>query len=330
MRSARESSNSIFSYLKTQVPTESKLTVRPTEVETETGAVVHAINGSGFPMLLIPIPDDSGVNLDWNNKSITVRYRRLNTRGAESLFLAIECLSPRLVTQFGLLADDILTSLDESKGNSALVATQVIDRWREMLKDTKGPLLGESQLAGLYGELIFLEQLTLHKGPAALTSWTGPQGNRHDFEFFDASVEVKTTTNHNNLVVAFHGLRQLEARDSLPLFVVAHQIERIPNGESVPQILQRLFDAGMNRLQLLQKLSLIGYDEADSGAYSGHEFSVLKSRNYDVGPEFPRITHETLFPSKYAEKITSIQYTVDLGNLPECLLNVDELTISKE
>ncbi|PYI65314.1 hypothetical protein CVV68_18590 [Arthrobacter livingstonensis] len=330
MSTPQESSYSIFAYLQSQLPAASKLTVRPTDIVTSDGAVAHAIDGNGFPTLLIPVSRDTNTNMDWHNKSITFRYRNLMVKGVETLFLALECKSERLLTQFGHLVDDVLSSVAEHPEDANTVTRMVVDRWREMLKDTKQPLLSEAQLAGLYGELLFLEQLSFHHGAGCLAAWTGPQGNRHDFELSNASFEVKTTANHNNLIVAFHGVRQLEATNDLPLYVVAHQIERILGADSVPELLQRLYDSGIDRLELLRRLAEVGYHETEVGHYSAYTFSVLATKTVLVDSEFPRITHETLTYGRFLEKISSLQYSVDLGQLEETLVPLEDLEMTGE
>lgn len=330
MTSSQESSTSIFAYLQSQLPAVAKLTVRPTDIVTIDGAVAHAVDGNGFPTLLVPVPMDTDTNMDWYNKSVTFRYRKLTVKGAETLFLALECKSDRLLTQFGLLVDDVLSSVKENPDDANIVTRMVVDRWREMLKDTKQPLLSESQLVGLYGELLFLEQLSFHHGAQSLDAWTGPQGNRHDFELGNASFEVKTTTNHNNLIVTFHGVRQLESTNALPLYVVAHQIELIPGAESIPELLQRLYDSGIDRLELLRKLAEVGYYETEAGHYSAYTFSGLATKTFLVDAEFPRITHETLTHGGFLEKISALQYSVDLGHLAETLVSLEDLEMTGE
>lgn len=325
MTQLKESSSSIFTYLRGQVPAPHKLTVRGTEVATPQGNVVHAIDGNGYPTLLIPVPSPAENSIDWQNRSVSFGYRNLPVAGKQQSFLALQCLSERVFPQFSLLADDILDAVAEKPNDADQVTRQTVGRWKEMLQDTKQRLLGEAQLAGLYGELLFLEQLAFHHGPWVIRAWTGPQGNRHDFEFANASFEVKTTTNHNNMVVAFHGVRQLETTADLPLFVIAYQVESAPQGESVPTLLQRIFEAGIDRLELLKLLEKVGYFEADSGHYSAYRFSALSAKTFAVNEDFPRITHETLSAPGILDRITAIQYSVDLGPIADTEFPLEQL-----
>jgi hypothetical protein len=317
MTELKESSSSIFSFLRGQVPAPRKLTVRNTEVSTLQGYVVHAIDGNGYPTLLVPVPSHAEDSIDWQNRSVSFGYRRLSVGGKQQSFLALQCLSDRVFPQFSLLADDILDALAEKPNEADSITRHTVSRWKEMLQDTKPRLLSEAQLAGLYGELLFLEQLAFHHGTWVTRAWTGPQGNRHDFEFGNASVEVKTTTNHNNMIVSFHGVRQLETTAEQPLYVVAYQVEPTPQGESIPTLLQRIFEAGIDRLEMLKLLEKVGYFESDAGHYAAHRFLALTAKTLAVDMEFPRITHETLPIPGILDRITAIQYSVDLGSIGE-------------
>lgn len=322
---AEESSGSIFGYLQGQVPAINKLTIRNTEIDTPHGSPVHAIDANGSATLLVPVGGGSKNALDWQNKAITIGYRVLKISGNEETFLALQCISPRLLPQFSMMVDDVLESIRKHPEDADIATRQTVERWREMLRDHKAPLLSASQLAGLYGELTFLEQVARGYASSALSAWTGPQGNRHDFEFLNASVEVKATTNHNNMVVSFHGSRQLEKTEQSPLYVVAYQIESTPTGQPISALLHRLYDAGVSRLDLLSRLQSVGYFEGDSEHYREHRFQVLSTKIFEVEDDFPRITHETLVDPLMLDMISGLQYSVDLGHLTAVDLQFGDL-----
>lgn len=325
MTAEHEASLSIFALLHSHLPAAKSMNVRPTEVVTPNGPVVHAIDTEGFATLLVPVPADTDTYVDWQNRSITFGYRTIVIDGIESLFLALQCKVERLLRPFALLVDDILDSVAAFPSDANTIARKTVDRWREMFRENRQPLLSESQLSGLYGELVFLERLASHHGALSLDSWTGPQGNRHDFELDNASFEVKTTTNHNNMVVAFHGIRQLESTNARPLYVVAHQIERLPQGESLPNLLARIYDSGLDRFELLRKLAEVGYHEIDAVHYNSAKFSILTNKTFLVDENFPRITYETVGSGTFLDKISALQYSVDLGQLKETQMDLQTL-----
>ncbi|MGP9502349.1 PD-(D/E)XK motif protein [Specibacter sp. AOP5-B1-6] len=325
MTEHNEASSSIFEYL-TAAAAAKKLTARPTTASTPLGEVVHAIDAQGFPSLMVPVAETERKGIDWQNKIITFGYRQMRIAGKDRTFLVLQCTSSRLLPQFSLLADDVLEAVSRNPNEADRATRNTLERWKEMLRDTQSKLLGEEKLVGIYGELLFLEQLTMHHGIDALSAWTGPQGMRHDFELANASFEVKTTTNHNSLTVTFHGSKQLEPTDHLPLFVVVYQIEKSVNGVSVPALLQRLYDRGLDRLEILRQVGLLGYAEEDSGHYSDKRFTELTHKALKVTQDFPQLTSYTVPPS-ILDQIGSLNYSVDLGPLPASDIALEELTV---
>lgn len=325
MTDHNEASSSIFEFL-TSAAAAKKLTARPTTVRTPLGEVVHAIDAQGFPSLMVPVGETDRKGIDWQNKIITFGYRQMRISGSDRTFLVLQCTSSRLLPQFSLLADDVLEAVSSNPNEADKATRNTLERWREMLRDTQSRLLSDEKLVGIFGELLFLEQLTMHHGIEALSTWTGPQGMRHDFELHDASFEVKTTTNHNSLTVTFHGSKQLEQTGELPLFIVVYQIERSVNGISVPALLQRLYDRGLDRLEILRQVGLLGYAEEDSGYYSDKRFTELAHKALEVNQDFPQLTNLTV-PSAILSQIGSLNYSVDLGPLPASAVALETLTL---
>jgi hypothetical protein len=102
-------------------------------------------------------------------------------------------------------------------GTDPFVALEeTVDAWRELLK-ARATLSEEVQL-GIRGELYFLRLLAALMGDRALTAWTGPQRQPHDFRVGVSEFEVKTTrgVNHVHLI---NGLRQLEPSPQHNLYI---------------------------------------------------------------------------------------------------------------
>lgn len=323
-----ESSFSIYSYLESQIEEKNKLIVRKFDKETSRGAIYHAVDGSGHPTLLIQIDLESRPTIEWENRLVSFSTRTIDVEGLSLNFVTLQCLDKRVRTQFGHIVDDILESLEPDKGDPATVTRQTLDRWRELLREERPRILGATSLTGLFGELYFLDQLVFHHGPSALAAWTGPLGNRHDFEFIGTSVEVKTTTGSNTMSVTFHGARQLERDEERELYVLVYQIERTPEGVSVPGLLERLFNSGVSRVDLFQKLEMVGYYEQDAVHYSAVRFSVIGTKTVLVGTDFPRITRQTMVNQEILDRISFLQYSVDMGPISSHELPIEGLGVS--
>ena len=318
-----EPSNSIYSFLQSQLSIKNKLIVRKSHMETAQGSIYHAVDGNGHPTLLIPLGSSSIPNIEWENKLVSLSTRTIDVDGSSTVFLTLQCLSERVHTQFGHIVDDILDTIQPGSSDAAVVVRKTLERWRELLREERPRMLGVSELIGLYGELYFLDQLVFNHGSDALSCWTGPFGNRHDFEFSGTSIEVKATTSSNTMLVTFHGVSQLEYDQEL--FVVVYQIERVPQGRSIPILLEGLFDRGVQRVELFERLKQVGYYEQDAVHYASVQFNVIGSKTVAVDSDFPRITRQTVDGS-ILDQISMLQYSVDVGSLPAQSLSLAELS----
>lgn len=323
----KDSSASVFEFMVQEVSAQGKFRVRESGVVCDSGPVLHAVDYKGHASLLVPVESLSAGQLDWTTKALALQFKELDVDGRLTPFLVLQCLDPKLQDQFGLMSDDVLDAIEDEPAKALKVAIATIDRWRQLFEHERGSLLGPAQLAGVMAELIVLQRLVEIHGPKAVVAWQGPDGGRHDFVFDGCSVEVKATTNHNNMIVTIHGARQLLAPENAELYIWAFQLERTPTGVAVPEQVQALIRRGVPRLDLLTKLAEVGYQDTDSDAYQNTKFQALADKTFLVDSDFPRITPETLRPSGIIDKISNISYSVDLGQFQGEMLCVESLAL---
>ncbi|OOP63744.1 hypothetical protein BMF89_05555 [Arthrobacter sp. SRS-W-1-2016] len=326
----RESSSSVFDFLAKDTSTAGSFHSRKSGISAAHGEVLCAVDSDGRPAVLVPVGTPNGGPLDWASKSLSLQTLELAVDGVQLPFVILRCIDRKLQHQFGLLADDVLDAIELDPGKASNAVSTTIDRWRNLFEAERGNLLGAAQLAGIMAELTVLHELVGSHGPLALSAWQGPKGNRHDFVLADCSIEVKATTNHNNMVVTIHGGRQLAAPDQGGLYLRALQLERSPNGTSVPGKIRELIALGVSRLELLTVLSGAQYLDADSSAYEGLRFTILSEKSYFVDANFPRITAETLLPSGTIERLGNISYSIDLGHMEEIDLDLSRVSIAND
>ncbi|MHA7267533.1 PD-(D/E)XK motif protein [Arthrobacter halodurans] len=303
-----------------------RLIVRTSDVLTEFGPLAHAIDGSGNPSLLIPVAGHQTCVEDWQNRAVTFGQRTIKSQAGPQEFLVLQCREPRLLGPFCLLVDDILEAASECPQEAPALARDTLERWKELLRDTKPPLLSDAQLVGLLGELTFLDELTFHNGADALRYWLGPRRARHDFVFASASVEVKATVSRESFTVTIHGSKQLEAPPGGTLFIRGYQFESSPVGTSVPQLLYRLVENGLSRYELFELVEKMGYSEADAGHYAERRYTLICERTSLVDESFPRLTQETV-ASQILDQITGLQYSVDLASQRNDSLDIAALVV---
>lgn len=326
----RETSDSVFEFLAKDVSKAGSFHSRKSGVSAADGDVLQAVDAGGSPAMLVPVGKLKDGPVDWQSKSLSLQAVDLAVDGGQRPFVILRCVDPKLHHQFGLLADDVLDAIEREPGRASNAVSATLDRWRNLFEAEHRALLGVAQLAGIMAELLVLHQLVKSHGPKALLAWKGPEGSRHDFVFAGCSIEVKATTNHNNMLVTIHGGRQLSAPDGGDLYLHAFQLERSPNGTSVPSKIRELVSLGVSRLQLLTALSGAHYSDADSSTYDGIRFIPLSEKSYLVDDSFPRITAETLFPAGTIDRLSNISYSVDLGQLEAFDLDLETVELASD
>jgi hypothetical protein len=262
--------------------------------------------------LILPVPANAARVEDAGSRGVTLHTLDLDDAGVVRRFVHLVCHEPDLEEIFAELAADVLGQVPHapSVGEGA---RQVLGRWRELLERPPRPRLGPEQLAGLFGELLVLRRL-VQRDPGALSTWTGPRGQRHDFESRDASLEVKTTTLSGGSSYAINGLDQLEARNGCDLFLVAIALERVGGGggRCVPDLVDDVLALGADRATLLDLLDAAGYSPAHAGSHREVRFDVRRERIHDVGPHFPRLIAASLVGGALPGGVSAVHYRIEL------------------
>lgn len=301
----------------------SGMTVRQSDVVIAAGHVLHALDPLRNRHLLLPV-SDSDVGLeDRGSRGVTVSTRTLTTVGGETeqKFIDVKCEDARLNDLFSKVCDEILIACQATPDAVASATETVLERYRDLLGPGSRSLLSEEAVRGLIAELHVLESIAAESPSTAMQIWTGVDKMRHDFTGKDASCEVKASIIVDEIKVRIHGLRQLEAPPQDPLFLLIERMEKVPTGgDSLPDCVGRLEAAGLDRFALLTALSKVGVAAADLDAYSAVRFRLLERRAYLISDDFPRLVHSMLRGHEAEDRISAVEYTLDLaGRSPEPL-----------
>ena len=146
--------------------------------------------------------------------------------------------------------------------------------------------------------------------------WTGPDKARADFTGSLAAIEVKATTNRERATVAIHGIQQLDPASLEDVYLHVEQFERVPSGgDSVPDAVRRLREAGLSRSGLVRSLMSAGYLEADREAYELVRFKLTAARTFRASaPGFPRLVPSVLANPSLALRIHDVRYSIDVSD----------------
>jgi Putative PD-(D/E)XK family member, (DUF4420) len=303
-----------FAALGNKASTKANLRIRETDLALAGGAVLHAIDFDGRPLLLVPLTEDQQGVDDEQSRGVSLHTRTLVDEATPRRFIAARCELPGLVGTFGSLCDDLIAALAAEPLRPAETSLTILDRWRELLGAPSNRLMPQGVLLGVLCELHLLEQLAQLAGPsAAVSAWTGPGSERQDFMSGTVAIEVKGTGLRDRIAVEIHGLRQLEEPAGGRLFLWVEHVERATDdGDSVPDAIDRLASEGVSRHAVLTMLAPLGYLPSDEDAYRTVRFRLLDRRAYEVVASFPRLIPAGLTQPDDVDRLLNVRYTLDL------------------
>ncbi len=276
-----------------------------------------ALNHTGLRHLLIPIDSDAKPPPKPTTKGLEVTIEELKVGSAPARhFVDVACGDASMHHNFTVVSAEIVTALTESHDDPLSTIKQILARWRWFWSAPLSGLSDEAMI-GLFGELWFLEYW-LEASEAGLHAWTGPRGDRHDFKWPSASVEVKTTRVRSD-GAAQHRISTLDQLDdpeqgTLFLFSLRVRPDTIA-GHSLVASVDRVRTILRDRPDLLvlfdELLGGAGYSPAHRDKYET-TFRVAAEELYRVGEGFPRLTASS-FVHGVPSGIDNIQYSLNLA-----------------
>lgn len=275
-----------------------------------------AVDHQGRWHLLVPAaPEGPEIRLPpMHGLELNIDELRVD-RATPSRYYDLLCRDAAYNPNLARLTSEVLDELDRGiSTHEALAGT--LRRWRRFWGNRPGEL-GREEIIGLFGELWFLEHWLGSIDHATLAAWTGPDRSRHDFQWAEASIEVKATAVRSDGPATHRiaGLDQLAAPDrgQLHLFSLRLASDRMAThslGGSIRRIsaaLASLPDA-LGRFEDLLGLKRI--TPADLDRYD-ETFRVTGEELYLVDEDFPKLTSKS-FADGLPTGVDAVSYTVDL------------------
>jgi hypothetical protein len=299
--------------LNAPVSAEREFRVFDTGLETPHGAALLALDSAGLRHLLLPVGAEFPASNDRRSGGVHLTTRSLVDASATRQYLDLACQKQHLNGVFTHMANEVLDALRAGGGEPLAACRQTLQRWRELL-DREAPPGGLSTeaLCGLFGELWHLSRVTLIS-PDGLNTWQGPFGARHDFSVAAMALEVKTTTQRDTWKLRIHGLTQLECPRDATLFLSAMRLElNGASGTTVPDMIHEVMQHGVDRKDLLNRLSLLGYDLRDETQYRQLRIALIEVETFEVTEAFPRLTTAS-FGAGPPTGVSDLHYTIDLS-----------------
>ena len=269
-----------------------------------------------IPELLIPI-DDLILRDGFSHKMLKFDFSNYQINGGA--FKKYLSITPPTIELSEVFLSFIRFTLDDIASQNSVenVITLIIEKYEEWSAFFTSGGLGKdstSKIIGLIGELLILEKVIKRFDATAISTWWGPVRHRHDFEFANSGIEVKTTVNPHSNEVEIHGLKQLFPDSGRSLYLAHLKLNLDPQGLNLSELINRLLNSGVSKFELEEKIKKSGVSEDLVKSFADFKFKGFIDRYFSIDSAFPSITPENL---KVAEltRITRVSYKIDLKDL---------------
>ncbi|MFE6626028.1 MULTISPECIES: PD-(D/E)XK motif protein [unclassified Streptomyces] len=276
-----------------------------------------AVDRRGNCHLLLQIPEDA-VAPTTVTKGLLVRVGKHQVAGyPTSNFLDLSCMDGATVSTFAAVAAEVVSAVSDVSDQDRIESTkEVLERWKWFWEVDPGRLSQNGAL-GLFAELWFLARWAGVQ-PASVSAWSASEGSRHDFQWAEASVEVKATSRgaDSGSVHIIQSLDQLANPETGELYlfslrVVRDQLANNTLPRLVDHVSSALVDHPKAREEFLQKVAKRGYSPAHRRALTT-PYRIVEEGLYRIDDDFPRLTQAS-FPAGLPDGVVKVSYSLDMA-----------------
>lgn len=216
---------------------------------------------------------------------------------------------------FEVVIEDIRRNLFQLKVTDYLSALLgCLKRWEDFFKFRKTPILSNSAVQGLFGELLFVKDLIINVENDAITHWVGTNKETHDFYLNSHAVEVKTTIKQAPYLAHINSEYQLdssEVKGCLFLRFYALRKSQTEGEATLPSLIAEIRKmlkndvANTNRFNKI--LNDFGYFDAAEDYYQ-ESFHIRQEQTFIVKDGFPSIVKKML-----PNGISNLEYDLSIS-----------------
>lgn len=254
-----------------------------------------------------------------NGLSVMVSQYRISGENVKQV-IDICCNIAAYLEEFTEVTKDIAKYILDDKEKPADVVNKVIRNWKTFWKSPVKQILSEEELIGLICELKVLKDLLTINPGMALSSWTGPLAEKHDFSFTDWNLEIKGTRRGGS-VHTINGIDQLEPPHNKSLGLISFLVSPSTSAKAInlQEIVEDISIRSLNtRPDLLVRfnelLAAAGYSPIYATEYERFSIEILSAIIYTVDDAFPSLTTAKLRDALNA-RITNVRYDISLEGI---------------
>lgn len=223
---------------------------------------------------------------------------------------------------FYRFCEDIFESTKNStKENGLKIINNRWNRWINMFKNPHPLIMGEKEIRGLIGELVFLRDFMFDKYSIekSIAAWMGPKSSHKDVEIDGTWYEIKTCY-QSSKSITISSIEQLDSNQEGHLCIVElENTNRYVTGNlTLNNLVSQIFDMILDeetKQEFMKKVTEVGYSYFEE--YDNYIYFCKSINKYLVNDEFPRLRKENL-----PKEVATVSYELLIPNLKEYLEEV--------
>jgi hypothetical protein len=291
---------------------EDALALLPVTSDGQQTPLVIAVDDAGNLHLLIPVQRGPTAATPADLNGLRLRHRHLETGQVLDVFSI-----PSHERAFTPFCRELIDAVLLQGRDPWAAAAATIRAWQSAWRPLR-PEMDKTTQVGLYGELWTLERILIPAiGPRAVTLWSGPDSERHDFVGERLHLEVKTTRRGRSEHEVSR-IDQLHVPAGRRLLLVSIQVEESLGGAETLatrlDAVSRLLRDDPAALDLFLA-RMVGMGWSDEMRRSGNlvRLDLRRVAVFAVEGAFPRLPDDFQAPTG----VVSVRYTIDLANVPD-------------
>lgn len=282
------------------------------KIEEVTGldCFVGTIGMSGAKVFILELDNEIKVHQNYLKRFVGVEIQVLPAINHSELVIIL--LENNLSDIFSYFIEDIINELVKvDNQNTALTKiTSKINYWKRLFSKMTGGILTPQQQRGLYGELLFLnELLDLNTDKAfVINGWHGPLGANQDFWYNGIAVEIKTSKS-NNPLIKISNEYQLDSSGLENLYVQFYKLNEYQGGaETLYSLISNIRKQLSTDIliQFNEKLENLGVNTENEEEYNNISYSIGFERTYQITDNFPKIVRSNL-----NDALSAVSYEIE-------------------
>jgi len=296
-----------------------------------TDKVLAAMDSSGGRHLLVSIPAGEDFQTDNRSRGISVTVKDLHVKGdpvksSVERYIDINLKEDSEMEIFDILGHQLAMVLKDETVQRSLSVRSVIEKWRHFWGNISTNVLTKEAVIGLFSEVWFINHWLLPFSPKSeIMGWRGPYGGRHDFEWVNASVEVKGTTIIEGRKHWVNGIDQLSPPENGKLYLFSLKLREEEGSENtltgvIKSCLASIGDDLDLEDFIERTMAIAGYSPAHDDIYNRIRFRVIDEALYEVTDRFPRITKDSFREGK-PNGIERLEYQINLEGYSDLIVS---------